>query len=309
MLKYLVRRGSYMVLILFLSSIAIFYSLRFAPGDPTGQTLNPLTIASVRADFRRQLGLDEPVYKQYFIYIGNISRGNLGYSLVTGASIGELLKENGKNSLILGFTALALTYIIALPLGLLVAVKRNTWIDQTAMGGAVLGMGIPNFWLALLLVWLFSLTLGWLPSGGCCGVRQLILPAIVLAAEGTAVTMRMVRASVLEQMNQDYVRTLRAKGLPERLSIGRHVLRNAMIPIISLTGLRLGWIVGYTLIVETIFRWPGVGYTLVDSVLRRDYPVAQFFSLLLVFFVVMANWLADIAYGLADPRIRRATLS
>jgi peptide/nickel transport system permease protein len=305
MLAYLLRRGSYTLVILFLSSIAIFYSLRFAPGDPTGTTLNPLTITSVRNEFRHQLGLDQPVYQQYFVYVGHLFAGDLGHSLVTGASIGELLRHNGKNSLILGMTALVIIYAIALPLGMLAAVRRNSWIDQVVMGAAVLGMGVPNFWLALLLVWLFSLTLGWLPSGGCCSTVQLILPAIVLAAEGIAVTMRMVRASVLEQLSQDYVRTLRAKGLPQWQVIGKHVLRNAMIPIISLTGLRLGWIVGYTLIVETIFHWPGVGYALVDAVIRRDYPVAQFFSLLLVLFVVLANWLADIAYGVADPRIRK----
>jgi ABC-type dipeptide/oligopeptide/nickel transport system permease component len=307
MLAYLVRRTGYMALILFLSSVAIFYSLRFAPGDPTGTVLNPLTVAEVRAQIREELGLNEPVYKQYFTYMGNLLQGDLGQSLVTGASIEELLAEHGKNSLILGFTALAISYLIAIPLGVLAAVKRNSWLDQLSMGGAVLGMGVPNFWLALLLVWLFSLELGWLPSAGCCGPKELVLPAIVLAAEGTAVTMRMMRASMLEQLNQDYVRTLRAKGLPERDIVGRHVLRNALIPVISLTGLRLGWIVGYALIVETIFAWPGVGYLLVDSVLRRDYPVAQFFSLLLVFFVITANWLSDIGYGLANPRIRRAT--
>jgi peptide/nickel transport system permease protein len=306
-LAYLARRSGYMALILVLSSVGIFYSLRFAPGDPTGQTLNPLTATSVRAQIRKELGLDEPVYKQYFTYVGKIAQGDLGHSLVTGASITDLLKTHGKHSLILGFTALFLSYLIAVPLGILAAVKRNTWLDQFAMGGAVLGMGVPNFWLALLLVWLFSLKLNLLPSAGCCGASQLLLPAIVLAAEGTAVTMRMVRASMLEQLNQDYVRTLRAKGLPEWKIVGRHVLRNALIPVISLTGLRLGWIVGYTLIVEVIFRWPGVGFLLVDSVLRRDYPVAQFFSLLLVFFVITANWLSDIGYGLANPRIRRAT--
>lgn len=306
MLAYLARRSAYMALILILSSVAIFYSLRFAPGDPTGTSLNPLTIDSVRQQIRHELGLDLPVYRQYFDYVGNVFRGDPGHSLVTGASIGELLETHGKNSLILGFTALALSYLIAVPLGVLAAVKRNSSLDQLSMGGAVLGMGIPNFWLALLLVWLFSLTLGWLPSAGCCAFKQLLLPAVVLAAEGTAVTMRMVRASMLEQLNQDFVRTLRAKGLPEWQIIGRHVLRNALIPVISLTGLRLGWIVGYALIVETIFQWPGVGFLLVDSVLRRDYPVAQFFSLLLVFFVVTANWLAEIGYGVANPRIRRA---
>jgi peptide/nickel transport system permease protein len=304
-LAYLARRSGYMLLILVLSSVGIFYSLRFAPGDPTGVTLNPLTIASVRAEFRKKLGLDEPIYKQYVVYIHHVAEGDLGHSLVTGASITSLLESHGKNSLILGFTALALSYLIAVPLGILAAVKRNSVLDQLSMAGAVFGMGVPNFWLALLLVWLFSLKLGWLPSGGCCSSKQLILPAIVLAAEGTAVTMRMVRASMLEQLNQEFVRTLRAKGLPERTIVFRHVLRNALIPVISLTGLRLGWIVGYTLIVETIFHWPGIGFLLVDSVLRRDYPVAQFFSLLLVLFVVTANWIADVGYGLADPRIRR----
>jgi peptide/nickel transport system permease protein len=306
-LAYFARRTAYMAVILLLSSAAIFYSLRFTPGDPTGQVLNPLTAAEVRAQIRHELGLDEPVWKQYFVYMGNLLRGDPGRSLVTGTPVTQLLKENGKNSLVLGFTALLLSYLIAVPLGVLAAAKRNSFVDQFSMGAAVLGMGIPNFWLALLLVWLFSLTLGWLPSGGCCSPKQLVLPAIVLAAEGTAVTMRMVRASMLEQHNQDYVRTLHAKGLSQRKIVGQHVFRNGMIPVISLTGLRVGWIVGYALIVETIFAWPGVGYALVDAVLRRDYPVAQFFSLLLVFFVITANWLADIAYGIADPRIRRPT--
>jgi ABC-type dipeptide/oligopeptide/nickel transport system permease component len=305
-LAYLARRTAYMAVILFLSSVAIFYSLRFTPGDPTGQVLNPLTAAEVRAQIKHELGLDEPVWKQYLTYMGNLFQGNPGRSLVTGTPITQLLEENGKNSLVLGFTALALSYLIAVPLGVLAAARRNSFVDQFSMGAAVLGMGVPNFWLALLLVWLFSLTLGWLPSGGCCSPQQLILPAIVLAAEGTAITLRMVRASMLEQHGQDYVRSLHAKGLTQRRIVGQHVFRNGMIPVISLTGLRVGWIVGYALIVETIFAWPGVGYALVDAVLRRDYPVAQFFSLLLVFFVITANWLADIAYGVADPRIRRA---
>lgn len=306
MLTYLARRSVYMVIILFLSSVGVFYALRFAPGDPAGTILNPLTVEEQREAFREHLGLDDPVYVQYFTYMGRLFRGDLGESINTGKGIGELLQKHGKNSLILGFAALGLSYIIAVPLGVIAAVKRNRWPDQLAMGGAVLGMGIPNFWLALLLVWLLSLQFKLLPSAGCCDGKHLILPMIVLAAEGTAVTMRMVRASMLEQLNQDFVRTLRAKGVPEWKIVTKHVLRNALIPVISLTGLRLGWIVGYAFIVEVIFRWPGVGFLLVDSVLRRDYPVAQFFSLILIFFVVSANWLADISYGLANPRVRRA---
>ncbi len=296
-----------MVLILAISSVVIFYALRSAPGGPSGGgVLSPLSSQEVRQAYEKRLGLDQPVYTQYFIYLSHIATGDLGTSLVNGTPITELLKTHARNSLILGLTALLISYLIAIPLGVLAAVKRNTWVDQLAMGGAILGMGIPNFWLALILVYFFSLRLGLLPSAGCCDPPQLIMPALVLAAEGTAVTTRMTRSSMLEHLRDDFVRALRAKGLPEWQVIIHHVLRNALIPIISLTGLRLGWLVGYALIVETIFRWPGVGYLLVDSVLRRDYPVAQFFSLLLIFFVLLANWFADIAYGLVNPRIRVA---
>ena len=268
--------------------------------------LSPLSSQEVRQAYEKRLGLDRPVYEQYFVYVDHLAHGDLGESLVNGSPITDLLLTHARNSLLLGLTALAISYLIAIPLGVLAAVKRNTWIDQLAMGGAILGMGVPNFWLALILIYFFSLQWGLLPSAGCCSPTQLIMPALVLAAEGTAVTTRMVRSSMLEHLREDFVRALRAKGLPEWQVIGRHVLRNALIPVISLSGLRLGWLVGYALIVETIFRWPGVGYLLVDSVLRRDYPVAQFFSLLLIFFVLLANWLADIGYGLANPRIRVA---
>jgi peptide/nickel transport system permease protein len=207
---------------------------------------------------------------------------------------------------VLGLAATLLIYGIGLPLGVLAAARRNTVVDQLITGLSVAGMGIPNFWLALLLIYLFASNLHWLPSGGCCSFKQLVLPAVVLAAEGAAVTIRMTRSSMLEQLSQDYVRTHRAKGLSERVILYARVFRNALNPVISLAGLRLGWLVGYALIVETIFQWPGIGYLLVDAVLRRDYPVAQFFSLLLVTVVVIANLLADVAYGVVDPRIRHA---
>ena len=303
---YLARRGLRMAVILLLASIAVFYSLRFAPGDPSGVVLNPLALEEARAAYRERLGLNEPIVTQYFVYLSNLLRGDLGNSLVTGTPIGELLGYYGRNSLILGLSAVAVSYAIGLPLGVLAAAKRNSWVDQAATAIATVGMGMPNFWLALLLIYLFSSKLHWLPSAGCCGPKHLVMPTLVLAAEGTAVTMRMMRASMLEHIGQDFVRTHRAKGQRERIVVGRHVFRNALIPIVSLSGLRLGWLLGYTLIVETIFRWPGVGYLLVDAVLRRDYPVAQFFSLLLVFTVVVANLLADLTYGLVDPRIRHA---
>ena len=304
MVTFLVRRSVRMALILVLASIAVFYALRVAPGDPTGAQLSPTVLQQVREAYRERLGLNKPIYLQYFIYLGNVARGDLGKSMITGSDMFRLLKIYGKNSLILGLTAFLLSNLIGLPLGMLAAAKRNTVIDQAISAVSVLAMGMPNFWLALLLIYLFSSRLHWLPSSGSGNLKHLIMPAIVLAAEGTAVTLRMMRSSMLEQMGQDFVRTHRAKGVGEWTIIGKRVARTALIPVVSLAGLRLGWIIGYSLIVETIFRWPGVGYLLVDAVIRRDYPVAQFFSLLLVFVVVLANLLADVAYGAVDPRIR-----
>ena len=306
MLTYFARRTFYTLVILLLSTIGIFYALRFAGGDPSSTALSPLATEEQRDAFRDRIGLNDPVIQQYFTYMGELISGDLGESVVNGRPVSDQLRENGKNSLILGLSAFALSYLIAIPLGVIAAVRRNTWVDQTALGGAALGMGIPNFWLALLLVWLFTLTLGWLPPAGCCSFEQLIMPALVLAAEGTAIILRMVRSSMLEQTGQDYVRVLRAKGTPERRITAKHALRNALIPVISLSGLRMGQIVGYTLIVEVIFRWPGIGSLLVDATLRRDYPVVQFFSIILICFVVLANWAAEIGYGVTDPRIRRA---
>jgi peptide/nickel transport system permease protein len=303
---YVVRRGFRTAIVLVVASIAVFYGLRIAPGDPTSSVLSATASQEVRQVLREQLGLDEPIWTQYGLYLSNLARGDLGTSLITGKSIGELLGFYGRNSLVLGLAATFLIYVIGLPLGALAAARRNTAVDQAITGISIAGMGMPNFWLALLLIFLFASKLHWLPSGGCCAPKQLILPAIVLAAEGAAVTIRMTRSSMLEQLGQDYVRTHRAKGLSESAVLYGRVFRNALNPVISLAGLRLGWLVGYALIVETIFQWPGIGYLLVDAILRRDYPVAQFFSLLLVTVVVVANLLADVAYGIADPRIRHA---
>jgi ABC-type dipeptide/oligopeptide/nickel transport system permease component len=303
---YLVRRGLRTAVVLIVASIAVFYGLRFAPGDPLAGVLSPTALEEVREAYRERLGLNLPVWAQYGAYLRNIAQGDFGTSIITGKPVVELLAFYGRNSLVLGLTAMILTYAIGLPLGAIAAARRNSAVDQAITGLSVAGMGVPNFWLALLLIYVFASRLHWLPSGGCCSAEQLILPAIVLAAEGTAVTIRMTRSSMLEQLGQDFVRTHRAKGLSETTVVYGRVLRNALIPLISLAGLRLGWLVGYALIVETMFQWPGVGYLLVDATLRRDYPVAQFFSLLLVAIVIGANLLADVAYGLVDPRIRHA---
>lgn len=301
---FLARRSIRMVFILLIASIVVFYSLRFAPGDPTGAALNPAALEEVREAYRHRLGLDQPVYRQYLTYLSNLIRGNLGVSIINGQQISDQLLTYGKNSLVLGLAAAILTYGVGIPLGMIAAARRNSWVDRFVSMFAAICMGIPNFWLALLLIYLFSSELRWLPSSGTGSWKHLIMPAIVLAAEGIAVTARMMRSAMLDQLGEDFVRTHRAKGLSERTIIGRRVARTALIPIISLAGLRFGWLIGYALVVETIFRWPGIGYLLVDSVLRRDYPVAQFFSLVLVFIVIFSNLIADLLYGFADPRVR-----
>jgi peptide/nickel transport system permease protein len=306
MAGYIGRRALYTILVMIVASIVVFYALRVAPGDPTGATLSPLARQEAREAVRERLGLNLPIYQQYFVFMKHVFQGDLGRSLISGKGLDSLIIEFGARTLVLGLTALVLSYLIALPLGVLAALKRNSICDQLSMFLANLGMGIPSFWLALLLILAFSVHLRLLPISGSGDLKHLILPAIVLSAEGTAVTMRLMRSSMLEQLSQDYIRTLYAKGLVKRRIIWVHAFRNALVPIISLSGLRLGWLLGYTLIVETVFRWPGLGFLLVDSVIRRDYPVAQMLSLLLALSVLLANFLANLGYAAVDPRIRRA---
>lgn len=305
-MKRLAARTVYTLIVLILSSVAVFYAIRLSGGDATAARLPASATMEQREELKERLGFNDPIYEQYFRYMRRVLTGDPGVSLTNNAKITSLVTTHGKNSLILGAAAFALVFGIGVPLGILASLRRNSWWDGGIMTFSVAGMAVPNFWLALLAVWLFASVLGWLPSAGCCSFRQLILPAVVLAMEGIALTVRMTRSAMLENLNQDFVRTLRAGGLSEARVIGKHAFRNALVPIISLAGLRIGQIIGYALIVETIFGWPGLGQVLVNAVLRRDYPVAQFFSLVLVTIVVLSNWLADVGYTLANPRLRKA---
>lgn len=293
------------LLLLVLSSFAVFAAIRASGGDVTAARLPASATAEDRELFRQQIGLDEPIFQQYFTYVGNLLEGDLGNSLTNNADIATLAVDKITNSMILGVTALVLVFVIGVPLGMLAALKRNSWVDTGITSFAVAGMAIPNFWLALILIFLFSSQFQWLPSAGQGGIEHLVLPSIVLAAEGVALTVRMTRSAVLENLSQDWVRTLRAAGLSERRIAFKHVLRNSLLPIISLAGLRVGQVVGYALVVETIFGWPGVGQTLVNAVLRRDYPVVQLFSLILVVAVTLGNLFAGIGYTLANPKLRK----
>lgn len=304
MTAYIVRRALYALVAMFVASIIIFYGLRVAPGAPDSTLFNPFASREAKEALRNKLGLNEPIPLQYIHFLRDLIHGNLGDSIKSGQPIPTLLAAYGKNSLLLVASAAFLTYALSVPLGILAATYRGRWPDHLTMVFASIGMGIPNFLLGLLLSLIVGLELGWLPISGSGGVQYLVLPAITLAAEGVAVSLRLMRSSMLEQLDQDYVRALRARGLRGHTIIWRRVARNALLPIISLSGIQIGALIGYTAIVEIIFRYPGLGQLLVSAVLQRDYPVALWLSLLLTGSVIVINFLANIGYALADPRIR-----
>lgn len=304
-MKAVLQRTLTMLLLLLVSSFAVFAAIRLSGGDVTAARLPASASAADRALFRQQVGLDKPIINQYFTYLGKLATGDLGNSLTNNAKLSTLATEKIKNSLILGGSSMVVIFALGIPLGMLAAMRRNSWLDTGITSVSVAGMAIPNFWLALISIYIFSTLLGWLPSAGQGGIRYLILPTLVLSAEGIALTVRMTRSAMLENLGQDFVRTLRAAGVSERRIHFKHVLRSSLMPLISLAGLRVGQIAGYALVVETIFGWAGVGQALVNAVLRRDYPVVQLFSLLLVALVTFGNLMATVGYTVANPRLRK----
>jgi peptide/nickel transport system permease protein len=304
MARTIAYRTAYALILLVAASFVVFYGMRLAPGDvadvlsshPTGQ----LTVERVRED----LGLNEPLLVQYTTYMGELLRGELGVSLINGQPISDILSNSIGYTIRLAAVAALLSIGLAIPLGVLAAWKRNSLFDQSTLMIAVIGMGIPNFFLAVLLIQLFSVRLQWLPVAGYETPKHIIMPAIVLAAEALAINLRVVRSSVLEELGKDYVRTLKAKGLTNNRILWVHVLRNALPPVIALAAIMMRTLIGYTLIVETIFRWPGLGYQLVNAVLKRDYTVAQTLAILLTAVVILFNTMADLLQQWADPRTR-----
>lgn len=304
MWHYLVRKVLLTIPVLFVISAIDFALIRLAPGDPAELSVSPLSPPEVIAAERKKLGLDRPTYVQYGLFLADVFHGDLGKSVLTSQSTATLVRERGLNTLILGAAALTLTYSFALPAGVVAAMRRGAWIDHVAVTISQLGLAVPNFLLALVLVLLFALELGWLPVSGSGDLRHLVLPAIALAAEGTALATRMVRSAVLEVLQREFVRTARAKGLHTRRVIVRHVLRNALIPILGVLGLRVTVLIGGAVIVETVFGWPGIGRLLVDSTLHRDYPVLQGLTLVIASAIIAVNVLTDLLYAAADPTIR-----
>jgi ABC-type dipeptide/oligopeptide/nickel transport system permease component len=306
MMTFVVRRFLYSLLLLFLASLLVFYGLRLAPGDIVSAIATPTTTKVVRISLTKQLGLDKPLAAQYFIFVKHLLTGNPGISVVNGARITSILSSAGPKTLGLGIAAAILTYTLAIPLGVVAAWRRNGAVDQTGRFLVVLGMGIPNFFLAVLLIQFFAVNLGWFPVAGPGGFSHLVLPAVVLCVEAFALNVRLMRSSMLEELSQDYIRTLRAKGLSEGRIVWVHAVRNALPPVIALAGVILPTLLGYTLVVETVFRYEGLGYQFVQSIINRDYALAQTLALLFTALVIFFNFLADVAHQLVDPRVRES---
>lgn len=313
MLAYLTRRTLTLLPILLLMSIIVFTLIRMVPGDPIDVMYGGEGMDAVRrAALSRELGLDQPVVVQYGRWLWRAVQGDLGNSYRAGMPVLQLIGQRLPATLLLSFAALFLSLLIALPLGLLAAVKRNSGADMAAMIFAILGISLPNFWSGILLVLVFAIWLGWLPSIGYVSpfedffksLRHLVLPAVTLGWSLSGTTTRLARSSLLEELGKDYVRTARGKGLAERAVLLTHALRNALIPTVTMVGLQLGFLIGGTVVVETVFAWPGVGLLVVDSIFARDYPVVQGIVLVIAVIVVLVNLLVDVIYTLLDPRIR-----
>lgn len=301
---FVVRRLIYMAVVLFLASIVVFAALRITPGDSTNFVITPISSPERFEEIRRELGLDRPLIDQFLTFWQRILTADFGDSAISRRAVVDIVATGLPYTLLLALVAGLLVYGIGIPLGILSAVHRDRLPDRVGSAISVVGLGIPNFVLALLLVMIFATTLGWLPPSGAATPAAIVLPALVLAIEPLVVTMRLTRASALDQLGQDYVRTLEAKGLTRRRIVWVHVLRNALGPVIALSAVQVRTLLGYALVVEVIFRWPGLGYQLVDAVLKRDYLVAQVLALLLTFTVICLNTFADIAYAYVDPKVR-----
>jgi peptide/nickel transport system permease protein len=304
--KYVLRR----VIIVFPTTLAVvtlvFLILHLAPGDPARIGLGQVATSEDIERARAQLGLDDPLFIQYVRFLARMVRGDLGTSFITHEPVAGLILSRLPVTLQLTFMAMLFSTIVGVSAGIISAVRRNTVYDYLTLTAAVIGYCTPNFWLALLLILVFSVNLRWLPSLGkqALDLKYVILPTLSLSAPLIAIIARLTRAGMLEVINSDYVRTARAKGLAERAVISRHALRNALIPVVTVLGLQLGSLLGGTVVVETIFSWPGIGWLLFSGISQRDYPVVQgvvlFYSVVFMF-VTLA---VDLGYSYLDPRVR-----
>jgi ABC-type dipeptide/oligopeptide/nickel transport system permease component len=304
-LTYVGRRILAVVPVLFGVTLAVFSMLFLVPGDPVKIMLAEfVTTPDQIAQMRAQLHLDEPVLKQYGRFVTNALRGDLGVSIRSRRPVAAEITENIGSTGQLALASMLVAIGLGVPLGLLAALGRNSWLDVAAMVVALLGVAMPSFWLGFLLIFVFSLHLGWLPATGGGDLLHLVMPAVALGMIAAAIIARLTRSSMLEVLGQDYVRTARAKGLGSGSVIVRHALRNALIPVVTVFGLQFGNLLAGAVIVETVFSRPGLGRLIVGGILAKDFPLVQGTVLFVAAAYVLINVVVDVAYAYVDPRIR-----
>jgi peptide/nickel transport system permease protein len=311
-LSYLFNRLLGLVAVMFLVATIVFVIIRVTPGDPAAVMLGPEATQQDIASLRTRLGLDQPLPLQYVTWLGQLARGDLGQSIFLNKPVLSALADRAEPTFWLTLMSLVIATVIALPVGILSAVKRGTTLDQSVLSISMFTSSVPSFWLGLLLMQVFAVKLGWLPVSGYGGpdasfatrLSHLILPAVVLGLVNSALITRFIRASMLDVLRDDYVRTARAKGLPERKVILKHAVRNALIPILTVLGLTTALLVSGAVVTETVFGLPGVGSLVVSAVLRRDYPVIQGALLVVAAIYVLINLFIDLLYLAVDPRVR-----
>ena len=304
MLTFILQRLLGALLVIFGVISIVFLLIHMIPGDPVEIMLGESASTADREALRISLGLDQPVWQQFQHYLAGLLHLDMGNSIHFRRPVADLLLERLPATGLLAAVTLLITLLMALPLGIVAAVRRDTAWDTGAMTFSMLGVSIPNFWLGPILILVFSLWLGWFPVSGRSGFGSVILPALTLSTGLVAVLSRMVRSSMLEVLGEDYMRTAKAKGLPPQRVILHHGLRNALLPVITLLGLQLGALLAGAVITETVFSWPGVGLLTIESIQSRDYPVVQACVLLISVTYVLVNLLTDLAYAWIDPRIR-----
>lgn len=306
MIAYFVRLIGSVVFVSWIVGTLVFFLIHLVPGDPVAVMLGDWASPADETALREQLGLHLPIWQQYWIYLSGLIQFDLGESLFFQQPVAQLIAERFPMTLQLALMAMFIAILIAFPLGLWAALRAGKWPDHLSMTVSLIGVSIPNFWLGPMLILLFSLTLAWFPVSGAEQAGSWVLPAFTLGTALAAILARMLRASLLEVMHEDFIRTAHAKGLSGRWVYGKHALFNALLPVVTILGLQLGTLLGGAVITEVVFDWPGLGQLLVESIQRRDYPVVQGCILVISVAYITINGLTELVYAWLDPRIRVA---
>ena len=304
MVRYIYRRLLLLFLVLFGVVTLVFFLIHLIPGDPVDIMLGDHAVSVDKQALRHNLGLDQPIHVQYFKYLASVIQGDLGLSIYSKRPVLHEILERFPATAELMLGAMTFALLIAVPLGIISAIKPHGLLDGGAMMVSFIGVSMPNFWLGPLLIILFAIQLDWLPINERGGLEHLILPSLTLGASMAAMLSRMIRASLLEVLDEDYIRTARSRGLPARKIVLKHAMRNALIPVITIIGLQVGVLLSGAIITEAIFDWPGLGTLLLEGIYTRNYPLVQGCILFIAAIYVLVNLATDITYGWADPRVR-----